>query len=76
MVISSVVGVVASYVKFNFTGNCIETTKIKKKTLGMAKLKKFVGKFVGPILTEFWNDRMAFGQLERTCLNIQNVPLL
>ena len=31
---------------------------------------------VGPILTKFWIDRMAFGQPERTCLNIQNVPLL
>jgi len=27
-------------------------------------------------LTEFRIDRMAFGQPERTCLNIQNVPLL
>ena len=27
-------------------------------------------------LTEFRIDRMAFGQSERTCLNIQNVPLL
>ena len=31
---------------------------------------------VGPRLTEFWIDRMAFGQPERTCLNIQNAPLL
>ena len=31
---------------------------------------------VGPVLTEFQIDRMAFGQPERTCLNIQNVPLL
>ena len=31
---------------------------------------------VGPVLTEFRIDRMAFGQPERTCLNIQNVPLL
>ena len=31
---------------------------------------------VGPGLTEFRIDQMAFGQPERTCLNIQNVPLL
>ena len=31
---------------------------------------------IGPGLTEFWIDQMAFGQPERTCLNIQNVPLL
>ena len=31
---------------------------------------------VGPGLTEFRIDRMDFGQPERTCLNIQNVPLL
>ena len=31
-------------------------------------------KIVGPGLTEFRIDRMAFGQPERTCLNIQNVP--
>ena len=31
---------------------------------------------VGPGLTKFWIDQMAFGQPERTCLNIQNVPLL
>ena len=30
----------------------------------------------GPGLTEFRIDQMAFGQPERTCLNIQNVPLL
>ena len=30
----------------------------------------------GPVLTEFRIDRMAFCQPERTCLNIQNVPLL
>ena len=31
---------------------------------------------VGPGLTEFQIDRMASGQPECTCLNIQNVPLL
>ena len=31
---------------------------------------------VGPILTEFRIDQMAFGQPECTFLNIQNVPLL
>ena len=35
-----------------------------------------VAYFVGPGLTEFQIDRMAFGQPERTFLNIQNVPLL
>ena len=33
-------------------------------------------KIVGPGLTEFRIDRMAFSQSERTCLSIQNVPLL
>ena len=36
----------------------------------------FQFKIVGPGLTEFRIDQMAFGQPERTCLNIQNVPLL
>ena len=31
---------------------------------------------VGPGLTEFGIDRMAFGQSECICLNIQNIPLL
>ena len=31
---------------------------------------------VGPVLTKFRIGRMAFRQLECTCLNIQNVPLL
>ena len=31
---------------------------------------------IGPGLTEFRIDRMAFSQSERTCLSIQNVPLL
>ena len=31
---------------------------------------------VGPGLTKFRIDWMAFGQPESTCLNIQNVPLL
>ena len=29
---------------------------------------------VGPILTEFWIDQMAFGQPEHTCLNMQKYP--
>ena len=29
-----------------------------------------------PIIRRTRIDRMAFGQPERTCLNIQNVPLL
>ena len=29
---------------------------------------------VGPVLTKFRIDQMAFGQPEHTCLNIQNVP--
>ena len=33
-------------------------------------------KIVGPGLTEFRIDQMAFGQPECTCLNIQNVTLL
>ena len=37
---------------------------------------EFIISDVGPLLTEFRIDRMAFGQPERTCLNIQNVPLL
>ena len=31
---------------------------------------------IGPELTEFRIDRMAFGQPEHTYLSIQNVPLL
>ena len=39
-------------------------------------MKTLIGRFknIGPVLTEFRIDRMAFGQPERTCLNIQNVP--
>ena len=36
----------------------------------------FVKGSVGPGLTEFQIDQMAFSQSERTCLSIQNVPLL
>ena len=36
----------------------------------------FLIEFVGSVLTEFRIDRMAFGQSECTCLNIQNIPLL
>ena len=36
----------------------------------------YMDSIVGPMLTEFRIDRMAFGQPECTCLNIQNVPLL
>ena len=32
--------------------------------------------YIGPVMSEFRIDRMAFGQPECTYLNIQNVPLL
>ena len=44
-----------------------------KCTLMLANVVVFL---VGPLLTEFRIDRMAFGQPERTCLNIQHIPPL
>ena len=58
-------------------GRCGIRTHWKSSTLiGHVTCNISSKKFIGPGLTEFRIDRMAFSQSERTCLSIQNVPLL
>ena len=45
-----------------------------KADLSGLNVQAVIEEIVGPGLTKFRIDRMAFCQPESTCLNIQNVP--